>query len=84
MEQYGAFAEIIRRLEDNLRDVRIVWTDKTAASYEPINQNMQHFAIRIWELHNTSDKGYNAVKAVYDEGEFEDRLRQLNSKIASV
>ena len=84
MEQYGVFAEIIRRLEDNLREVRTVWTDKIAASYDPINENIKQFAIQIWNLHNTSVDGYNAVKAVYDEGEFEDRLRQLNSKIASV
>ena len=41
MEQYGEFLENISRLENNLREVRSVWDDQTARTYDHINENMQ-------------------------------------------
>ena len=84
MEQYGDFTESIRRLDASLQEVGTSWTDKTAQSYGQINENMKHFALEIWNAHSESVEGYNAVKANYDEAEFDDRLHQLNFKIASV
>lgn len=84
MERYGDFAEIINRLEGSLAEVRTVWVDQTALTYDSINENMQHFATRIWDFHNNSVAGHNAVKANYNESEFDSTVNQLNSKVSAV
>ena len=84
MEQYGDFTEIINRLESSLGEVRTVWADQTALTYDHINENMQHFATQIWNYHNNSVAGHNAVKANYNEAEFDNTVNQINSKIATV
>lgn len=84
MEQNGEFYEIINRLEGNLGDVRTVWTDQTAQTYDHINENMQFFTIQIWGYYCNSVAGRDLVKANYDESEFDDELNQINSKIYSV
>ena len=84
MNQYGDFTETIHRLNNDLSDVRAVWNDQTAQTYDQVNENMEHFAFQIWNYHNNSLSGYAAVKANYDEAEFEETLHQLNAKIASV
>lgn len=84
MNQYGNFTETISRLNGDLNDVRTVWMDQTALTYDHLNENMERFAIQIWNYYNNSLAGYNAVKANYNESEFDDTINQLNSKIASV
>lgn len=84
MEQYGEFTEAINRLESGLSEVRMVWVDQTALTYDHINENMKHFATQIWNRHNNSVAGHNGVKANYDEIEFDRELNQLNYKIATV
>ena len=84
MEQFGDFTETINRLNNDLSDVRKVWFDQTAVTYDLINENMAHFANQIWNNYNSSLLGYNAVKANYNESEFDDTINQINSKIASV
>lgn len=84
MNQYGDFTETINRLNSDLRDVRTVWFDQTALTYDHVNENMEHFVIQIWTYYNNSFAGYNAVKANYNESEFDDTINQLNAKIASV
>ena len=84
MEQYGEFLENISRLENNLREVRSVWDDQTARTYDHINENMQVFTKRIWAHYSNSVSGCDAVKANYSESGFDDELNQLNSKIYSV
>ena len=84
MEQYGDFTEVINRLEGGLSEVRTVWADQTALTYDHINENMQHFAAQIWNYYNNSVAGHNAVKANYNEAEFDNTLNQLNSKIDAV
>lgn len=84
MEQYGDFTDTLIRLKSSLIEVRTVWSDQTALTYDHINENMEHFAMQIWNYYNNSLAGYNAVKANYNESEFDETLNQLNSKIASV
>ena len=84
MNQYGDFTETINRLNSDLGDVRTIWFDQTALTYDHVNENMEHFAIQIWMYYNNSLAGYNAVKANYNESEFDDTINQLNAKIASV
>ncbi len=84
MDQYGDFTEAINRLESSLTDVRTVWADQTALTYDCINENMQHFAMQIWIHRNNAVTGYNAVKANYNEAEFDNTVNKLNSKVSSV
>lgn len=84
MNQYGDFTEIINRLNGDLSDVRMVWLDQTATTYDHMNENMEHFAIQIWAYYNNSLAGHNAVKSNYNESEVDDMINQLNAKIASV
>lgn len=84
MEQYGDFTEAITRLESGLSEVRTLWTDQVAMTYDNINENMQHFAIKIQNCYNNSVVGHNAVKANYNEAEFDSTINQLNSKIDAV
>ena len=83
-EQYGLFLESIKRLDDELSEVRTVWNDQTALTYDVFNENIQSFTRRIWVHHNNSEEGYNVVKANYNESDFDDTLNQLNSKISAV
>lgn len=84
MEQYGEFSQSINNLESSLSEVRCVWTDETARTYDCINDNMKVFAMQIWAYYCNSVKGYDIVKNNYDEAEFDDELRQLSAKIDSV
>ena len=84
MNQYGDFVEIINRLKSDLCNVRLQWNDQTALSYDQLNENMEHFVIQIWNYYNNSLEGYNAVKANYNESEFENTINRLNSMIMSV
>lgn len=84
MKQYGDFVEIINRLKSDLSNVRLQWNDQTALSYDQLNENMEHFVIQIWNYYNNSLEGYNAVKANYNESEFNNTINRLNSMIMSV
>lgn len=84
MEQYGDFTATINRLESHLNEVRTVWADQTALTYDHINENMQHFATQIWNHHNNSVSGHDMVKANYNEAEFDDTVNQLNFKANAV
>ena len=84
MEEYGDFTGVINRLESSLNDVRTVWTDQTAVTYDAINDNMKHFSREIWNYYNNSVAGYNMVKANYNEAEFQNTVNQLSAKVAAV
>ena len=84
MEQYGEFSASISSLESNLGEVRCVWTDETARTYDSINDNIKAFAMQIWAYYCNSVEGYEIVQSNYNEADFEDELRQLNAKIESV
>lgn len=84
MEQYGDFTEVINRLESSLLEVRLVWTDQTAKTYDAINENMQHFALHIWNNYNNAVAGKNMVRSNYNEDDFEQVFNNLNTKIEAV
>ena len=84
MEQYGEFSENINNLESSLRAVRSVWIDQTAITYDEINENMKIFVSQIVSHMENSLAGYNAVKANYNEADFDNELNMLSSKIAAV
>lgn len=84
MEQFGEFTENISNLDSSLAIVRSVWIDQTAMTYDEINENMKVFVSQITAYKANSVAGYNAVKANYNESEFESELNQLDAKVAAV
>ena len=84
MEQLGEFTENINRLESNWASVRSVWTDQTALTYNDMHENMKGFAAQIHAYSENSVAGYNAVKANYNESEFDRELNDLGSKVAAI
>lgn len=84
MEQFGEFTENINNLESSLTTVRSVWVDQTAMTFDEINENMKVFVSQITAYKENSIAGYNAVKANYNETEFENELNQLGAKVAAV
>ena len=83
-EIHGEFSDCIIRLDDGLKEVRTVWKDQTALTYDHINENMERFTIKVWECYSNSLSGYEAVKKHYDESDIDDKLNQLNAKISAV
>ncbi len=84
MEQYGEFFEVLCRLKDGLEQVRAVWQDQTAVTYDSINDNTERYSAQVWLCYSYAVEGYNAVKTNYNEAEFEHILSQLDARIRSV
>ena len=76
-EQYGEFAKIVAALDDAQSRARSVWTDRTAASYDPLNNNIKACAGRIWAHYADSVEGTNAVKANYNADEIDRSITLL-------
>ena len=83
-EIYGDFTDSVIRLNDGLREVRTVWNDKTARTYDTINENMEHFAKQVWENYSYARQGYESAKMSYNESEIDEQLSLISSKISSV
>lgn len=84
MDLYGDFSASINRLESSLSSVRTVWTDQTAASYDVINDNMKDFAKAIWSYYQNAVQCDQAIRANYNESEFNEELLQASAKIEAV
>lgn len=84
MSRYGEFTDNINTLDRDLDSVRTVWTDQTAITYDSINDNMKVFASKITALFGNAEAGFNAVKANYDESQFEDTIGRLSAKVVAV
>ena len=83
-EQYGEFAKIVSALDEAQSQARTVWTDRTAASYDPLNNNIKVCAGRIWAPYTDSVAGTNAVKANYNADEIDRSLAILEREVEEV
>ena len=84
MEMYGIFSATISNMEHSLSQVRSVWTDLTAQTYDTINDNLTSLSQSIWSGRESAAAGEAAVRENYNEGEFESILNSLGSRIASL
>ena len=84
MDQYGVFSVVLAQLNEALQSVRSVWTDKTAQTYDSINENMEEFARAIWGSHEQAAMGDKAVRDNYNAGEFDGILSSLGSRISGL
>lgn len=76
-EQYGEFATIVSALDQAQEQARTVWADRTAASYDVLNDNVKVCAGRIWAHYTDSVAGTNAVKSNYNADEMDRSIMLL-------
>jgi len=84
MDKYGEFTDSVNSLDSSLVQVRSVWVDQTAVSYDGINENMKAYVSQITGYLENSVKAHNLVKNNYRESEIDDELNQLSAKVAAV
>lgn len=84
MDQYGEFSQVISQLNDNLSEVRAVWQDQTAQTYDSINENTEGFSACIWQNYANAVQMYDIEKKNYHEEEFEQVIGQLSSRVSAV
>ena len=80
-EQYGEFATIVSALDQAQEQARTVWTDRTAASYDVLNDNVKVCAGRIWAHYTDSVAGTNAVKSNYNADEIDRSIVLLGREV---
>ena len=83
-EQYGEFAKIVSASDEAQSQALTVWTDRTATSYDPLNNNIKVCAGRIWAHYTDSVAGTNAVKANYNADEIDRSLAILEREVEEV
>ena len=64
--QYGEFSNNIVKLDTAQEQVKTVWRDEVAKSYDVMNDNIKLCAGKIWSLFCDSKDGMDAVKKSYD------------------
>ena len=84
MKDYGVFSKSISDLYDNLKEVRCVWADQTAQTYDHINDNMDAFAEYMWAYYVRAEKSADYIKSSYSESDYDNELMNLRSKVSSV
>ena len=84
MSLQGNFSDVIDRMDSALHDVRAVWADVTAITYDGMNENMKLFAGQMWNAYENAQAAHSLVKSNYNPGEFENRVQACISEAASV
>ena len=83
-EQYGEFGKNIIALDNALEQVKTVWMDETAKSYDALNENVKICAEKIWALFSDSKAGTEAVKKNYSPDEVDKELAKFGMRIEQV
>lgn len=84
MADYGNFAGALSTLSGNLSEVRATWDDPTAASFDSVNDNMEHFTRQVEAYYNNSISGLELVRANYNESEYDGTLNTLSARLDAV
>lgn len=80
-EQFGEFAKIVSALDETQSQVRVVWNDRTAASFDVMNDNVKACAQRMWAHYTDSLNGATAVKSNYHPDEIDRSLVLLERQL---
>lgn len=83
-EQYGEFLSSVRKLDDALREVRLVWNDQTARSFDSVNDNMKFLSEKIIIAKGSAISSMKMLKDNYDEEEFDNTIHRLNMESSVV
>ncbi len=84
MQNCGIFNENLINLDNCFKEVRTVWNDDTAASFEVLNENIEEQTAKVWAHLKNAEMGFQAVQKNYDEDEFDNILSQLSGMVSSV
>lgn len=83
-EQYGEFGKNIIALDNALEQVKTVWMDETAKSYDTLNENVKICTQKIWSFFSNSCAGTEAVKQHYNPDDVDKELARLGMRIEQV
>ena len=83
-EQYGEFGKNIIALDNAQEQVKTVWIDETAKSYDTLNENVKACVGKIWALFSDSKSGTEAVKKNYNPDDVDKELARLGMRIEQV
>ena len=83
-EQHGEFSKSIALLDAAQDEVRKVWRDEIAKSYDKLNDNVKLCTQKIWTLFCDSKAGVEAVKKNYDPDAIDKELARLGMQIEQV
>ena len=82
--QYGEFTKNIIALKNDLEEVRSIWQDQTANTYDVLNENIESFTQRIWLHLVDSQNGYDALKRNYDSDEYDRFVARMAVQVEEV
>lgn len=82
--QYGEFSNSIVKLDTAQEQVKTVWRDEVAKSYDVMNDNIKLCAGKIWSLFCDSKAGMDAVKKSYDSEEVDKEISRFSIQIEQV
>lgn len=82
--QYGEFTKNIMALKSDLEEVRTIWQDQTANTYDVLNENIEVCTQRIWLHLVDSQNGYAALKRNYDSDDYDKYVAQMAVRIEEV
>ena len=82
--QYGEFSNNIVKLDTAQEQVKTVWRDEVAKSYDVMNDNIKLCAGKIWSLFCDSKAGMDAVKKSYDSEEVDKEISRFSIQIEQV
>ena len=82
--QYGEFSNSIVQLDTAQEQVKTVWRDEVAKSYDVMNDNIKLCAGKIWSLFCDSKAGIDAVKKSYDSEEVDKEISRFSIQIEQV
>ncbi|MBQ2810339.1 MAG: hypothetical protein IJF11_05545 [Clostridia bacterium] len=84
MDNYGEFTQSIFNLKDSVSELRAIWKDQTAPSYEAIHENFERFSFNTWQQNLVAVEMHELVKENYSESEFDQMLDKLSARLAEL
>ena len=82
--QQGEFTKNIIALKNDLQEVRGIWQDQTANTYDALNENIEACAQRIWAHLVNSQNGYAALKRNYDSDDYDRYVARMAVQVEEV
>ena len=83
-EQHGEFSKNIALLDAAQEQVKTVWSDETARSFDGLNDNVKLCTSKIWSLFCDSKAGVEAVKKNYNADTVDKDLVRIAMQIEQV
>ena len=83
-EQHGEFSKNIASLDSAQEQVKTVWSDETARSFDGLKDNVKLCTSKIWSLFCYSKAGVEAVKKNYNADTVDKDLVRIAMQIEQV